>query len=68
MSIKQEFRDTKEKFRLLSLYQRFEHLVIMFLTVLYPRLDVLHCNARGLRGKTMLPPSGKMKGLSSPLC
>jgi uncharacterized membrane protein (DUF373 family) len=34
MSIKQEFRDTRESFRLLSLYQRFEHVVIMFLTAL----------------------------------
>jgi uncharacterized membrane protein (DUF373 family) len=34
MSIKQEFRDTREKFRLLSLYQRFEHIVVMFLTAL----------------------------------
>ena len=31
MSIK-EFRDAREKFRLLSLYQQFEHVVIMFLT------------------------------------
>src|SRR3954469_3392630 len=34
MSIKQEFRDARESFRLLSLYQRFEHVVIMFLTAL----------------------------------
>src|SRR6202022_4463314 len=32
MSIKEEFRDAREKFRLLSLYQQFEHVVIMFLT------------------------------------
>jgi uncharacterized membrane protein (DUF373 family) len=34
MSIKQEFREAKEKFRLLSLYQRFEHIVVMFITAL----------------------------------
>ena len=34
MSIKQELKDTNEKLRLLSLYQRFEHVVIMFLTAL----------------------------------
>jgi len=34
MSIKQEFREAREKFRLLSLYQRFEHFVVMFLTAL----------------------------------
>jgi uncharacterized membrane protein (DUF373 family) len=34
MTIKDELRDTKEKFRLLSLYQRFEHVVVMFLTAL----------------------------------
>ena len=34
MSIKDELRDTKEQFRLLSLYQRFEHVVIMLLTAL----------------------------------
>jgi len=27
-------RDTKEQFRLLSLYQRFEHVVVMLLTAL----------------------------------
>jgi uncharacterized membrane protein (DUF373 family) len=32
MSIKEEFRDAREKFRLLSLYQQFERVVIMFLT------------------------------------
>ena len=32
MSIKEEFRDAREKFRLLSLYQQFEHVVLMFLT------------------------------------
>src|SRR5712671_943288 len=34
MSIKEEFKDVREKFRLLSLYQRFEHVVIIFLTAL----------------------------------
>src|SRR5712664_3140705 len=34
MSIKQELKDATEEFRLLSLYQRFEHVVIMFLTAL----------------------------------
>ncbi len=34
MSIKQEFRDTRESFRLLSLYQRFEYVVIIILTAL----------------------------------
>ena len=34
MSIKNELRDTKEQFRLLSLYQRFEHVVVMLLTAL----------------------------------
>jgi uncharacterized membrane protein (DUF373 family) len=34
MSIKEEFKDVREKFRLLSLYQRFEHVVVMFLTAL----------------------------------
>ena len=34
MSIKEELSDAKEQFRLLSLYQRFEHLVVMFLTAL----------------------------------
>jgi uncharacterized membrane protein (DUF373 family) len=34
MSIKEEFKDVRGKFRLLSLYQRFEHLVVMFLTAL----------------------------------
>jgi uncharacterized membrane protein (DUF373 family) len=34
MSIKQEFRETREQFRLLSLYQRFEHIVVIFLTAL----------------------------------
>jgi uncharacterized membrane protein (DUF373 family) len=33
-SIKEEFRDATEEFRLLSLYQRFEHVVILFLTAL----------------------------------
>ena len=34
MTIKQELKDAKESLRLLSLYQRFEHVVIMFLTAL----------------------------------
>ena len=34
MSIKQELRGTRERFRLLSFYERFEHVVIMFLTTL----------------------------------
>jgi len=34
MSIKQELKDTTEKIRLLLLYQRFEHIVIMVLTAL----------------------------------
>ncbi len=34
MSIKEEFKDVRGKFRLLSLHQRFEHLVVMFLTAL----------------------------------
>ena len=34
MSIKQELRDAGENFRLLSLYQRFEHIVVLILTAL----------------------------------
>jgi uncharacterized membrane protein (DUF373 family) len=34
MSIKEEFRDAREKFRLLSLYQRFEHIIIIILTAM----------------------------------
>jgi uncharacterized membrane protein (DUF373 family) len=34
MSIKEELRDTQEKFRPLSLYQRFEHVIVMILTAL----------------------------------
>ena len=34
MSIKEELRGAKEQFRLLSLYERFEQVVIMFLTTL----------------------------------
>ena len=34
MSLKQELKETTEKLRLLSLYQRFEHIIIMFLTAL----------------------------------
>jgi uncharacterized membrane protein (DUF373 family) len=34
MSIKEELREAKERFRLLSLYQQFEHLVIVVLTAL----------------------------------
>ena len=34
MSIKEELRDAGEKFRLLSLYQRFEYIVVLILTAL----------------------------------
>lgn len=34
MSIRQEFRHARERFRLLTLYQRFEHMVVIFLTAL----------------------------------
>ena len=34
MSIKEEFMDAKARFKLLSLYQRFEHIVIIFITAL----------------------------------
>lgn len=34
MSIKKEFRDAREKFKLLSLYQRFEHIIIIILTAM----------------------------------
>jgi hypothetical protein len=34
MLIKEEFRDAREKFKLLSLYQRFEHIAITILTAL----------------------------------
>jgi uncharacterized membrane protein (DUF373 family) len=34
MSIKEELRHARERLRLLSLYQRFEYIVIMFLTAL----------------------------------
>jgi uncharacterized membrane protein (DUF373 family) len=34
MSIREELRDAKEQFKLLSLYQRFEHIVVLFLTAL----------------------------------
>src|ERR1700716_2174426 len=34
MSIKDEFKAAKAEFRLLSLYQRFEHVVILILTAL----------------------------------
>jgi uncharacterized membrane protein (DUF373 family) len=34
MSIKEELKHAKEKLKMLSLYQRFEHVVIMFLTAL----------------------------------
>jgi uncharacterized membrane protein (DUF373 family) len=34
MSIKDELRDAREKFRLLSLYQRFEHIIVIILTAL----------------------------------
>ena len=41
MSIKQEFREAREKFRLLSLYQRFERVVVMFLTALIPSIPYI---------------------------
>ena len=41
MSIKDELRDTKEQFRLLSLYQRFEHVVVMLLTALIAVIVIL---------------------------
>jgi hypothetical protein len=34
MSIKKEMIKAKEDFRLLSIYQRFEHIVVMILTAL----------------------------------
>jgi len=34
MLIKEEFRDAREKFKLLSLYQRFEHIIIIILTAM----------------------------------
>ena len=34
MSIREELRDASEQFRLLSLSQRFEHIVVLFLTAL----------------------------------
>lgn len=34
MSIKRELREAQEEFRLLSIYQRFEHVVITILTAL----------------------------------
>jgi hypothetical protein len=34
VSIKQELKDARDKFRLLSLYQRFESIVVTFLTAL----------------------------------
>jgi uncharacterized membrane protein (DUF373 family) len=34
MTIKQELRETREQFRLMSLYQRFEHVVVILLTAL----------------------------------
>src|ERR1700726_2149337 len=34
MSIKEELRNAGEKFRLLALYQRFEHIVVLILTAL----------------------------------
>jgi hypothetical protein len=34
MSIKDELRVSRERFKLLSLYQRFEHIVILILTAL----------------------------------
>jgi uncharacterized membrane protein (DUF373 family) len=34
MSIKEQFRDAREKFKLLSLYQQFEHIIIVILTAM----------------------------------
>jgi uncharacterized membrane protein (DUF373 family) len=34
MLIREELRDARQQFRLLSLYQRFEHIVVLFLTAL----------------------------------
>jgi hypothetical protein len=34
MSIKEDLRDARRQFRLLSLYQRFEHIVVLILTAL----------------------------------
>jgi uncharacterized membrane protein (DUF373 family) len=34
MSIKEELRTARERFRLLSLYQRFEHVIVLILTAL----------------------------------
>ena len=34
MSIKEELRNTRSQFKVLSIYQRFEHIVIMILTLL----------------------------------
>src|ERR1700738_4826987 len=34
MSIKEELREARDKFRLLSLYQRFEHIIVLVLTAL----------------------------------
>jgi uncharacterized membrane protein (DUF373 family) len=34
MSVREELRETKERLKLLSLYQRFEYIVVMFLTAL----------------------------------
>src|SRR5579864_5635616 len=34
MSIRQELRQARERFRILTLYQRFEHMVIILLTAL----------------------------------
>lgn len=34
MLIREESRDTRQQFMLLSLYQRFEHIVVLFLTAL----------------------------------
>src|SRR5712672_2143137 len=45
MSIKQEFKDAGEQFRLLSLYQRFEHVVVTILTALIAIIVVVAvCN------------------------
>ena len=34
MSIKEQFKDAREKFKLLSLYQQFEHIIIIILTAM----------------------------------
>jgi hypothetical protein len=50
MSIKEEFKDVRGKFRLLSLYQRFEHLVVMFLTALIAVIVIWNLSLKILFG------------------